>query len=196
MDKGEYITNLFDAIKDEIEYDSDIEALYTLLMSMFKIDQKKSIAMWEYLITNTNLTSLRKDVNLTPILNSYPTYLIQELGFKSFYEILNKFTSTDKKYISENIFNIYAPESGINQLIEKLIIKDDSKTEKEIIHLILKESKIYPESVFDVNDFLKNIIILHLKNKKIDLKLLEEITEMPKTLKEKALLKTLILEYI
>ena len=96
MDKGEYITNLFDAIKDEIEYDSDIEALYTLLMSMFKIDQKKSIAMWEYLITNTNLTSLRKDVNLTPILNSYPTYLIQELGFKSFYEILNKFTSTDK----------------------------------------------------------------------------------------------------
>ena len=85
MDKGEYITNLFDAIKDEIEYDSDIEALYTLLMSMFKIDQKKSIAMWEYLITNTNLTSLRKDVNLTPILNSYPTYpLIKNISLKIF----------------------------------------------------------------------------------------------------------------
>ena len=50
MNKSEFCQNLFDDIKDDIEFDSDVVALYSLLLTMLKFDIEESLENWKYLI--------------------------------------------------------------------------------------------------------------------------------------------------
>ena len=54
MAKDEYIENLFNNIKDDIQFDRDINALQTLIDSMFLINEEKSYNMYTYIIKKTN----------------------------------------------------------------------------------------------------------------------------------------------
>ena len=65
MDKGIYITNLFDNIKNNIEFDSDIIAINTILNTMLKIDLNKSIKSWKYVLKRYNIKLLSKDMDFT-----------------------------------------------------------------------------------------------------------------------------------
>ncbi len=50
MDKHDYIIGLFDDIKDDIEFDSDVVALEVILSKLLEIDLEESFAKWKYLI--------------------------------------------------------------------------------------------------------------------------------------------------
>lgn len=48
MDKALYIKKLFDCLKDSVEFDEDVKALFRLLKKLLKIDLQKGIDDWMY----------------------------------------------------------------------------------------------------------------------------------------------------
>ena len=66
-------------------------------------------------------------------------------------------------------------------------LKKEQKKEFNSINLIIKENE-NNKIMFDIEIFLKNVILLHLKYKQIDIKFLLKVAIFPKKKKTKLLL--------
>lgn len=196
MDKCIYITNLFNNIKNNIEFDSDIIAINTILNTMLKIDLNKSIKSWKYVLKRYNIKLLSKDMDFTPILKDYPTHLLEEIGLQNFLDLINSFKKEHLEYLHNNLFNIYLEECGLFTALSKIIITGDKKREREFIDIAIKEYKSYPLGIFDPADFIHRVIIFHLQNNLKDISFLLTLAEIPRSKKDQALLKTLLIDYI
>ena len=78
MNKSDFCQLLIDDIKDEIEFDSDVVALKSLLLILLKHNIKLSFENWKYLILKYDINSLKHDINFLPIIKDYPKMLIKK----------------------------------------------------------------------------------------------------------------------
>lgn len=195
MDKENYISKLYDNIKDDIAFDSDIVALEKLLTAMLKININKSIEWWKYIFNKYELKDLENDIDLTPLTKHFPLELIKKIDFPQFMDIIDKLNH-NKELIYNNFFDVFDENCGIFQIISDLISQNLKEKEKEIIYLTINKESIYSESLFDSMQFLKKVIMLHLNEKNKNIQLLLEYTEIPNSLKDKSILKSLLIDYI
>lgn len=196
MNKDEYIDYLFHNLKDNIEFDSDIVALKKLLIATLKIDPQKAQERWLYLLTTYKINELSQDIDFSPLLNDFPTCLIEQEGIKTFFELIKVLNNETKLSIYKSFFNIYNKDCGIYNVLHNLIQNNKTNKEREYIKLVVKRNNEYPSGIFDIKDFLQNIIIYHLETNHKDIKFLLEISEIPQSIKEQSLLKTLLIDYI
>lgn len=194
MAKDEYIENLFNNIKDDIQFDRDINALQTLIDSMFLINEEKSYNMYTYIIKNTDIEEKILDIDFTYFLVDFPIKIIKEKGLKKFFQITKKLTDSKKEFLYSKIFNIFHKDSLIHNLIKESVLLNDEIQEKEIISLILQQEK-YLKKVFDITEFIKDILKIHLNNNKVNITLLKEFVGIPKVVKDQTLLKVFLLNY-
>lgn len=196
MDKGNYITNLFDNLKDDIEFDNDIIAITKLLIALLEIDPEDSINKWKYILKHYNIKKLSKDMDFTPVLKDYPTSLLCTIGIEHFLKLINKLKIEHQNYIYNNMFNIYMPDCGLCQALRKIIITGDYQKERSFVDAVIKSSLHYPMGIFDTADFLKRIINFHLNSNLKNISFLLELTDIPNNKKDQSLLKTLLIDYI
>ena len=71
MNQAHLIEELFNNLKDKIEFDEDVVALFQILKKMLKINKEKSIECWYYIMNHYNLKEMRKEINFNPLTNLY-----------------------------------------------------------------------------------------------------------------------------
>ncbi|MCM1053008.1 MAG: hypothetical protein NC483_03445 [Ruminococcus sp.] len=189
-----FLIELFDNIKDDIDCDSDIEAIYKILISIFKENKENAISSWQYILSNYDITRLKQDIDFTPILKDFPSEILYTLTLQEFYKILDN--TKYKNLIYENLFNVFDKESAIYILIYNLIANKKMKKERETIQIVIENIDKYSSLTFDLSTFLKNIILFHLKQSEKNIDLLWEYTNIPSSNKEKSILKTLLIDYL
>ncbi len=194
MKVGDFLNELFDNIKDRIIYDSDVAALEKILEAIFKKDREKAMMKWKYLLDKYDIITLKKDIDFTPILKDFPTIILQTVNLAEFYKILDNIKY--KNLIYEHVFNVFDKNSAIYALLNNLIIRKEVGKERETLKLIVKKANIFPKITFDLNILLKNIILFHLEQSEKNLDLLWEYTDIPEDIKEKSVLKTLLIDYL
>ncbi len=195
MDKASYINELYDNIKDNIEFDSDVIALEKILIAMLNLDVLKSIEKWIYIINKSYLNDLSKDVDLNPLIKKFPLEIIKKISFVKFIDIVEGLDN-NKDLVYNALFDVFEDDCGIFEIITDFINKDLKNKEREIIYLIIEKSRIYSQTVFDIMQFLKKIIAIHLKQKNKNISLLLEYTKIPKSIKDQSVLKSLLIDYI
>lgn len=196
MDKEDYIESLFNDIKDSIAFDSDVIAIHKLLEAMLKINYKKAIRMWKYIIESYDIKNLKREIDFELILNLFPSQLFNKIEIKNFFQILQDISYVKRNEINKIFFNVYDDKSGLYIILKDLIINSKKKQEREFINLVLKYSAEFPKDIFDLNIFLKKIILIHINSSSIDNDFLINLTEIPSTAKDRAILKALLIGYI
>lgn len=196
MDKEAYIESLFNDIKDSIAFDSDVIAIHKLLEAMLKINYKKAIRMWKYIIESYDIKNLKREIDFELILNLFPSQLFNKIEIKNFFQILQDISYVKRNEINKIFFNVYDDKSGLYIILKDLIINSKKKQEREFINLVLKYSEEFPKDIFDLNIFLKKIILIHINSSIIDNDFLLNLTEIPSTAKDRAILKALLIDYI
>ena len=195
MDKEFYIENLYIKLKDEIKFDEDVKALFEILKQLLKINAEKSINAWLYIMNKYNLKELESEIDFTPLITMYILELLKIKDLKTVLNIIKKIPKENSMIIKNTFINIFNKQSGIYQYIQRLIIKKDQKREYATLKLIIKANESNKIS-FDIEIFLKNVILLHLKYNQIDISFLLKIANLPKNEKDRALLQTLLIDYI
>lgn len=194
MEKENYIAKLFNDIKDNIEFDSDIIAIITLLTKMLDYDVKQSFFNWKYVVQKYDIPKLMTDIDFEPLLKDYPIRLLEKVGYSSFFEYIKTIPKTIQNLIYSYLFNVFS-KSFLYDIILSFIHNKKIKEEKKFVIFILKQSSFFPKDIFDTMEFLKKTIFLHIKEKYIPIKILLEFTEYPTNKKEQAVLKSLLIDY-
>ena len=195
MNQAHLIEELFNNLKDKIEFDEDVVALFQILKKMLKINKEKSIECWYYIMNHYNLKEMRKEIKFNPLTNLYLLEILNTHNLNFLFKLLGNISFPNKEIIEDAFFNSYKEESGIYQYLKKIIIKKEKEKEMKELKLVINHemnNKIF----FDVTEFLKRIIKYHIKMKDIDIKYLLKITMIPENKKDQALLNTLLIDYI
>ena len=195
MNQAHFIEELFNSLKDKIEFDEDISALFQILKKMLKINKKKSIEYWLYIMNHYNLKDMRKEINFEPLTNNYLLEILKIDNLSNLYYLLEIILPVNKKIIEGTFFNIYKKNSGIYMYFKKIIIKKAKEQEISEIKLVINQ-EINNKMFFDTVEFLKRIMEYHLKIKDTDLNHLLKIAMIPQNKKDQSLLKTLLIDYI
>lgn len=196
MGKGDFAQQLFNDIKDEVLYDSDVVALESLLFIMLEYDVNMSFENWQYLILKYDIKNLMMNIDFKPIINNYPIKLWEKVGLKQFFKYMQTIPNNKAKLIYDTIFNIYNSNCFIYHYLEPLIKENNIKEEKKMIHDILRKSDDFSTIIFDKTELLRRIILLHLEQKKVAVDLLEELINYIDNKKDRAILNTLIIDYL
>ena len=195
MNKAHYIEELFDDLKDEIEFDEDVIAVFKILKAMIKIDIKKGVENYLYLMSHYSFKDLAQEINIIPLTKYFLIELLKYQKIEDILKLLEEIPLDNRILIESNLINTFTTKSGIYQYFKTIITKKETKKEIKEIELILKINTFSP-LYFDKVAFLKNIILIHLKTKNIDLPILLKIANYPKHNKDRALLKSLFIDYI
>ncbi|CDF12290.1 unknown [Mycoplasma sp. CAG:776] len=198
MDKASFIEQLYHDLKDDIEFDEDIRALSSILKELIKIDENKSINNWIFIMTKYKWNKLNKDIDFSPLVTDFIVEVLKNNSIKKIFEILQPLPLNNQQLIKDQFFNVFDLNSGINQYLKNLI-NDKMKNNNQIfleIKLILNYSKNLNKLIFDEEFFLKNVIKMYLEQPEKDIAFLLKIIELTKDNKNKALLKTLLIDYI
>ena len=198
MDKASFIEQLYHDLKDDIEFDEDIRALSSILKELIKIDENKSINNWIFIMTKYKWNKLNKNIDFSPLVKDFIVEVLKNNSIKKIFEILQPLPLNNQQLIKDQFFNVFDLNSGINQYLKNLI-NDKMKNNNQIfleIKLILNYSKNLNKLIFDEEFFLKNVIKMYLEQPEKDIAFLLKIIELTKDNKNKALLKTLLIDYI
>ena len=198
MDKASFIEQLYHDLKDDIEFDEDIRALSSILKELIKIDENKSINNWIFIMIKYKWNKLNKDIDFSPLVTDFIVEVLKNNSIKKIFEILQPLPLNNQQLIKDQFFNVFDLNSGINQYLKNLI-NDKMKNNNQIfleIKLILNYSKNLNKLIFDEEFFLKNVIKMYLEQPEKDIAFLLKIIELTKDNKNKALLKTLLIDYI
>lgn len=195
MKRDKLLENLFNDIKDNIEFDEDVTALATLLNSMLNKNIEISFNSWQYLILKYDINTLIEDINFTPLIKTYTENFLLKVGSKTFFKYMINIPSNKLDLIYKNIFNIYNNDCIVYKMIENYLKSNNLKAEKNFIEDILNNSNSFPKTIYNKTDLIKRIIIIHLNNNNIPEKFLKELINKVESKKEKAILKTLLIDY-
>ncbi len=196
MNKAFSIDNLYDDLKDNIEFDEDVEALFKILKKTLKDDQEKGIEEWIYIMKRYDFQQLQKDINVFPLTNDFLLELTKIKSLIDTVELINRLPLINQKIVRNHFFNVFCTASGINQYFSENSFK---KQEREIlcdIKYILDDKLIKDKMTFNKTIFLKKIIIAYLSTPSPNMNFLLEISDLPETKKERAILKSLLIDYI
>lgn len=196
MNKAKYIDLLFSDIKDEVEFDIDVLSLFKILKAMLQIDVSKSVEAWLYLVNKYNVLELKKDIDFEPLLN---LYLVELLNYRTFLEVkgvISMVCVDNQQIIWQFFLNSFNENSGIYKYIDKLILNENYEEELEVIKDLVKRKDEFDKAIFDVLTFLKNIVFKHIQRGKTNINFLMQLANMAISRKDRAILKTLLIDYI
>ena len=195
MNKSDFCQLLIDDIKDEIEFDSDVVALKSLLLILLKHNIKLSFENWKYLILKYDINSLKHDINFLPIIKDYPKMLIKKIGVENFFDFMQERPFFKANIIYITLFNVFSSDCLIYQSLDYYIKNNDNDSELDFIKSILNKSSYFSTLFFNKTEMIKRIIILHIENKSIQLDFLKTLIDKIDSKKEQAVLKTLLIDY-
>lgn len=195
MNKSDFCQLLIDDIKDEIEFDSDVVALKSLLLILLKHNIKLSFENWKYLILKYDINSLKHDINFLPIIKDYPKMLIKKIGVENFFDFMQEIPFFKANIIYITLFNVFSSDCLIYQSLDYYIKNNDNDSELNFIKSILNKSSYFSTLFFNKTEMIKRIIILHIENKSIQLDFLKTLIDKIDSKKEQAVLKTLLIDY-
>ena len=196
MNKAKYIDLLFSDIKDEVEFDIDVLSLFKILKAMLQIDVSKSVEAWLYLVNKYNVLELKKDIDFEPLLN---LYLVELLNYRTFLEVkgvISMVCVDNQQIIWQFFLNSFNENSGIYKYIDKLILNENYEEELEVIKDLVKRKDEFDKAIFDVLTFIKNIVFKHIQRGKTNINFLMQLANMAISRKDRAILKTLLIDYI
>ncbi len=196
MNKHDYIMDLYNDIKDRIELDSDVVALYTILCKLFQMDREESINCWKYLILKYDIKEMGRDIDFLPLIKDYPIMILENLGLNAFFQEVEGISHSKLEYIYQFLFNIYDANSFIYQSLDYYIKRNRYQDEKKLIQIFLEKKKDFFKGIFDQTEFIRRVILLHLKRKNVSLEFINYLIDLIDNTKDKAVLKTLIIDYI
>lgn len=190
-----YLENLIDDIKGNIECDSDILALDKLIRLMTKVDYERAQAIWKEIVNSEDFLNYAYDIDYTPLFDSCLVSFLEYQTFDNIIYFVSKLKLRNKNRAYHYIYNTFRMSSFINQYIKSIVLKNNKKIEKKTIDMFNGRSYFYPKEVFDMAKLLENVINWHIENNNIDLKLLNYFAELPTNRKDKAKLKTMLIDY-
>ncbi len=193
MVSQEEIQNLFAILKTELEFDGDIVAITKILKAEFKNNIELSLNSWKELLTYYDFQNLKTDMDISPLFGEYPLYVIEHLGLAKFFKIMESLSSNNQFLIANELFKSSIPNTGLYLYLEKLIINNAKEEELKTIDTVLNNITFFPQEIFDLTDFLRQIMLLHIKYHKLNKEHLLQICLKAPTLKSQALLKTLLI---
>lgn len=194
MNKSVLCQLLIDDIKDEVEFDSDVSALKTLLLILLDYSEKNSFENWKYIILKYDILS--REIDFLPLIKDYPEKLIEKVGISNFFMYMQDIPDSKLKIIYRFVFNIYNSECIVYQSLKNYIVTKNEKEESKLIENILNKSSLFSEFVFDKFEFIKRIVILHIDNKYISIDFLKKLIDKVNNKKDQAVLKTLLIDYL
>ena len=196
MNKAKYIDLLFSDIKDEVEFDIDVLSLFKILKAMLQIDVSKSVEAWLYLVNKYNVLELKKDIDFEPLLNLYLVELLNYRTFLEVREVISMVCVDNQQIIWQFFLNSFNENSGIYKYIDKLILDENYEEELKVIKDLVKRKDEFDKAIFDVLTFLKNIVFKHIQRGKTNINFLMQLANMAISRKDRAILKTLLIDYI
>ena len=195
MDKPRMEIELYETLKDDLEFDSDVLGMVRILKKMLQENSKEAIKAWVYLFNNYAFKDLRNDIDIEPLIKDFSIDLIKQLGVGKLGKIRSELKKDNVFLIDEYVFNCYQ-DSSIRIILEELIIQNNQLKEKEILIELKKNANKLSKEFFDFNDLLKLVINWHIKYDKIDKDFLFSLIDLASSKKDKALLSTLLIDYI
>ena len=196
MNKAKYIDLLFSDIKDEVEFDIDVLSLFKILKAMLQIDVSKSVEAWLYLVNKYNVLEKKKDIDFEPLLNLYLVELLNYRTFLEVREVISMVCVDNQQIIWQFFLNSFNENSGIYKYIDKLILDENYEEELKVIKDLVKRKDEFDKAIFDVLTFLKNIVFKHIQRGKTNINFLMQLANMAISRKDRAILKTLLIDYI
>ncbi len=186
MQLENYVLNLLENIRYNIEYDSDVEAIYSLLK---KLNSKKGITIWVQILNETSILDLRNNIDFTFLLKNYPEDVLRKEGYLFWDKYIKKVNYSIRKIILQEVFNIYELNSIVYYLFRNSLgtLEDADLFINWVLKMGNQECSLY----FDETLFLKNIIITYLETDNFKLEFLKKLSEITHDLKEQAVLKAL-----
>ena len=196
MNKAFSIENLFDELKDNIELDDDIDALFKILKEILKRNPKKGIEDWLYLMSKYDFFKIQRDMNVYPLTNTFLLEIAKKRTLIFALKLINDLPISNQKIIQKHFLNIYHSQSGLNQYFKEVAFKKEQTELLSEIKYVLRDKLKKEKLFFDETDFLKKIILIGLEQPQPNINFLLELAELPKAKKERAILKTLLIDYI
>ena len=184
---------LWEILKNTIEFDRDVLAIYQILCSIFNYDPKKALLNWQYLLNTYDIAKLKDDIDFNLLICDFAMLVIEKMGLKEFMKYRSKLNKSNQYLIDQALFNTFKYH-GILEIIDKLIKDGNYQKEEEILNTLENNLNFLPKEIFDYLELLSFTIRKHLEKEELNKEFLLKITDRPKELKEKALLKTLLLK--
>ena len=144
MNKAHYIEELFDDLKDEIEFDEDVIAVFKILKAMIKIDIKKGVENYLYLMSHYSFKDLAQEINIIPLTKYFLIELLKYQKIEDILKLLEEIPLDNRILIESNLINTFTTKSGIYQYFKTIITKKETKKEIKEIELILKINTFSP----------------------------------------------------
>ena len=186
---------LYNELKDKIEFDEDVEALFVIIKKILHENKEEGIYSWLYLFQNYQLKDLEYDIDFTLLTHNFVLEILKKESLSSFLLLLDKMPIENKNILIQTFFNIFHKEKGIYLYFKRLILEEKGKKEYQELKTML-ELKKKDTLTFDTVYFLRNILKIHLKYQKVNLDLLLKITNLAHNPKDIALLKTVLIDYL
>lgn len=186
---------LYNELKDKIEFDEDVEALFVIIKKILHENKEEGIYSWLYLFQNYQLKDLEYDIDFTLLTHDFVLEILKKESLSSFLLLLDKMPIENKNILIQTFFNIFHKEKGIYLYFKRLILEEKEKKEYQELKTML-ELKKKDTLTFDTVYFLRNILKIHLKYQKVNLDLLLKITNLAHNPKDIALLKTVLIDYL
>ena len=186
---------LYNELKDKIEFDEDVEALFVIIKKILHENKEEGIYSWLYLFQNYQLKDLKYDIDFTLLTHDFVLEILKKESLSSFLLLLDKMPIENKNILIQTFFNIFHKEKGIYLYFKRLILEEKEKKEYQELKTML-ELKKKDTLTFDTVYFLRNILKIHLKYQKVNLDLLLKITNLAHNSKDIALLKTVLIDYL
>ena len=186
---------LYNELKDKIEFDEDVEALFVIIKKILHENKEEGIYSWLYLFQNYQLKDLKYDIDFTLLTHDFVLEILKKESLSSFLLLLDKMPIENKNILIQTFFNIFHKEKGIYLYFKRLILEEKEKKEYQELKTML-ELKKKDTLTFDTVYFLRNILKIHLKYQKVNLDLLLKITNLAHNPKDIALLKTVLIDYL
>ncbi len=194
MDKASIINQLYSDLKDNILFDEDVEALSKIINCAVDYDRHQSEEMWLYLMRKYNIKKLKSDIDFSSLIENYPKKYLFTSNISSLLSLICLVPEDNKLIICNTLFNSYN-NNYLYEYIKNIILNDDNAKELIEIKTILNFKDI-SKYVFSSTFFLKNVILMHIKNNKININFLLTLAELGDSIKSKAILKSLLVDYI
>ena len=197
MNKSGMEIELYENLKDNLEFDFDVISMVKILKKILQKDKKEAILAWTYLLDNYSIKDLKEDIDFSPLIKDFSEILIKDIGIEEFLKIRESLKEDNQFWIDFYVFNCYDENAGIKEIMEELIKSSLQDKEKEILWELYKEKNKFHKEFFDISDLLRLVVLLHIKYKKVDLDFLVSLIEgWELKEKNKALLYTLLIDYI
>ncbi len=195
MKDGTKELKIYNTLKDNLEFDTDILTILKILNKLLEIDTSKAITCWLELLNKYPVKELLSDTDFLPLIKDFSYNLIKTIKLDNYLKIRESLNKDNQFLIDNYVLNIYTT-STLNVLLDELITTSKITEEKAIIDILNKNSSTLPKEFFDFSEFLKTIVMKHIKLNQINKELFEDMLKLAKNNKDKAILEAWLIDYL